>query len=390
MTNIIANELQLTEIKDLRDKYIDNDAVLDKVKALTLLPDNTHITTEMVSNYYEVPKGTIDSLIFEHNEELISDGYKILKGVDLKEFKGYLGNPIDLKFISTLAILPRRAILRIGMLLRDSHVAKQIRTYLLNIEENVSLEDKIQAIFQDNNYKLSLLDNQSIQIINQNNWLLSQNKELFCTVKDMTEQINNIENEINVMKSSFVFKQYTNPSYKFNDLIHKLGYKFNILSESTHFSNFYKILGNWIGEKIPSLKNTKQYVLNQYGIDIVENLVNGILIGRIVVNNKGNWIDLNGVFHNDIEFEKVKNEFDYCCAYCGKESDALFPEHIIPKSKNNSTDILYNIVPSCASCNKDKFDNNVKDWYLKQPFYDKTRFNRLGEHWNKYYVKYDN
>ena len=37
-----------------------------------------------------------------------------------------------------LKIFPRRAILRIDMLLRDSSVAREVRTQLLNIEEKTS------------------------------------------------------------------------------------------------------------------------------------------------------------------------------------------------------------------------------------------------------------
>lgn len=43
-------------------------------------------------------------------------------------------------------LFPKRAILRVGMLLRDSEVAKEVRTQLLNIEEHTAAEVKTYEI----------------------------------------------------------------------------------------------------------------------------------------------------------------------------------------------------------------------------------------------------
>ena len=48
-----------------------------------------------------------------------------------------------------IRVFPRRAILRIGMLLRDSAVAKEVRTQLLNIEEKTSNEIKTEDINEE-------------------------------------------------------------------------------------------------------------------------------------------------------------------------------------------------------------------------------------------------
>ena len=55
-----------------------------------------------------------------------------------------------------LKVFPRRAILRIGMLLRDSEIAKEIRTALLNIEEKTSDETKIADITEEQQLALSV------------------------------------------------------------------------------------------------------------------------------------------------------------------------------------------------------------------------------------------
>lgn len=143
-------EFELIEgSRHIRDKYINQTEVLDRVKTLSLLPDNETATTEMVAEYYNVPKSTIDSLVEDHRDELVEDGYQVLTAQSLKLFKGSTlkGSNLynKLKYARQIAIFPRRAILRVGMLLRDSEVAKAIRTYLLNIEENTTIEQKNEA-----------------------------------------------------------------------------------------------------------------------------------------------------------------------------------------------------------------------------------------------------
>ena len=121
----------LIESQSLRESVIDRADVLDKVKVLALLPDDLHISIEMAAEYYEVAKETIKSLIFDNKDEVESDGLRILRGNELSSLKqlGSIG-----KNAASFTIIPRRAILRIGMLLRDSMVACSIRDYLLNVE----------------------------------------------------------------------------------------------------------------------------------------------------------------------------------------------------------------------------------------------------------------
>lgn len=122
----------LLESKTLRESVINRTDVLDKVKKLTTLPDDLHVSIDMAAAYYEVGKEAINSLIKDNREELESDGLKVLRGSELMSFKdmGVIG-----KNTSAFTIIPRRALLRIGMLLRDSSVARQVREYLLNVEE---------------------------------------------------------------------------------------------------------------------------------------------------------------------------------------------------------------------------------------------------------------
>lgn len=148
----MINDTQLLKKQDLREKFITQTTVLDKVKDLILLPNTEFATTEQVANYYEVTKEVIWSLVHDHRDEIESDGYKIIRRSDINEnfeipltkFKSMRGKTVITftngeKFNVTntgMALFPKRAILRVGMLLRDSVVAKEIRTRLLNIVQD--------------------------------------------------------------------------------------------------------------------------------------------------------------------------------------------------------------------------------------------------------------
>lgn len=133
-----SNELVLTESRTMRDQTIDRTDVLDKVKALALLPDGMHATTEIVAEYFEVPLPTIKSVVEDNRDELAANGRRVLKGAELREFAGLFGGPANLGLhhnTRSLAVFDRRAILNVGQLLRDSEVARAVRSHLLNVAD---------------------------------------------------------------------------------------------------------------------------------------------------------------------------------------------------------------------------------------------------------------
>ncbi|MEK4513636.1 hypothetical protein [Paenibacillus sp. FSL K6-2524] len=126
----------------LRESHIDRANVLEKVKKLILLPGDMNASIEQVSEYYGVTRKTIDSLIFDNRDELESDGLRVLTGDELFSFKEMA---IISKMARSFTVIPRRAILRIGMLLRDSVVARAVRVNLLNTEEASSQQPIIES-----------------------------------------------------------------------------------------------------------------------------------------------------------------------------------------------------------------------------------------------------
>lgn len=128
--------------------------VLDRVKALSLLPDGMHVTTAMVAAYFDVTVEAVRALVHDHRAELGANGYRVLAGTQLSDFKQLSGIQSRTR---SLAIFSRRAVLNVAMLLRDSEVARQVRVYLLDMEylartqpvdnsvhtDTVSLDDRI-------------------------------------------------------------------------------------------------------------------------------------------------------------------------------------------------------------------------------------------------------
>ncbi|MFI8069352.1 restriction endonuclease [Streptomyces sp. NPDC086033] len=150
----VINESALLESRTLRDGVLERTDVLDRVKALSLLPDGMHVTTAMVAAYFEVGLTAIRSLVLDHRAELEANGYHTLTGSELSSFKELSGLQSR---TASLALFSRRAVLNVAMLLRDSEVARQVRVYLLDMEylartqpvdnsvhtDTVSLDDRI-------------------------------------------------------------------------------------------------------------------------------------------------------------------------------------------------------------------------------------------------------
>ncbi|MFC6064899.1 hypothetical protein [Streptomyces ochraceiscleroticus] len=121
----------------MRDSVVGRIEVLDKVKALVMLPDGLHVTTRMVAEYFEVGERVINRLAQRHREELVESGLRVLHGSDLQVFERdslSLSKKSYPQGRAHLTVYGRRTVLNIAMLLRDSDVARRVRTYLLDIE----------------------------------------------------------------------------------------------------------------------------------------------------------------------------------------------------------------------------------------------------------------
>lgn len=157
--------------RSLRDKCVGHYEVLERVKELLLLPDTDLMSINHVAEYYEVTPEWIKELYGNHREEIDSDGTKILprgyyngsklKPTSIEQKQTSVTYTFEDGQIVTinnrgLKAFSKRAVLRIGMLLQQSNVAARIRTALLDIEEKVSDEVKVQDIKEEQRLMLNV------------------------------------------------------------------------------------------------------------------------------------------------------------------------------------------------------------------------------------------
>lgn len=142
---MLSQEKFIEDIQ-FRNAHIGRVNVLNKVKVLSLLPDDEYMAVRQTAEYYDVEIGSIRKIVQRHKDELLADGLKILSGKEFASYKSTLGHDVpELYRTPSSTLLNRRCILRIGMLLRDSEIAKQVRTYLLNVEVQTTQQQKSKA-----------------------------------------------------------------------------------------------------------------------------------------------------------------------------------------------------------------------------------------------------
>lgn len=102
----------------------------------------------MAADYYEVDLRTIENCLSANENELHKNGYRVLTGKELKEFKLRFDAEIDFGIKTVrLGVFDFRSFLNIGMLLTTSEKAKQVRSLMLDI---------VIAVVNDEDYSESI------------------------------------------------------------------------------------------------------------------------------------------------------------------------------------------------------------------------------------------
>ncbi|MEU1171945.1 hypothetical protein [Streptomyces microflavus] len=140
----MPTEVALLESRALRVEQMGRVDILDKVKSLVMLPDGIHVRTEDVARYFEVSTEVVRKVIQRHREEVTENGLKLLRGSELQVFHRDMlslwrgGEEESYPQAATqLTLYTRRTVLNVAMLLRDSDIARCVRTYLLDAEESL-------------------------------------------------------------------------------------------------------------------------------------------------------------------------------------------------------------------------------------------------------------
>ena len=247
------NEQTIMDYRQVREEYIDRVDVLDKVKNLLLIPAMECMTMKQVADYYEVSVEAIKGTYKYHKEEFVTDGAIKHSISDIKNsigvkypnlkmdnIKGGMIIEIDenTKIVVPnvgVILFPKRAILRVGMLLRDSVIAKEVRTQLLNIVE-VAQEEKPEIITQEIQKEEDLLLNISKAFATGNVMKLMTAMQEYSSYKD--RHIKRLENDKKLLTAELLT---ISDRQMFNAVMRKLAIRLRMPFKML-FGIFYKRL----------------------------------------------------------------------------------------------------------------------------------------------------
>ena len=247
--------------------------VLDKVKELVFMKGIEYMTTEMVANYYNVPEGTIRTVIRRNKEELIKNGFnkyskdEILRmfhcETNVKQERTRCIIVIDGEEIiinnTGLNLFNKRSVLNIGMLLEGSPIAEEVRTLLLDNHEQLNnIHSKL-----ENNEEITKEDidkSNPLYFVNREKELRQQELDLNISLVEAinTGDMNKymaIDCQKNKIKEDLIALEkerndllvHSNKTYTASELATECGFKSaNAFNKDLHERKIqYKVNGTW-------------------------------------------------------------------------------------------------------------------------------------------------
>ena len=139
-------------LNDLTSSTVDRQNVLNNPYALAKLqehlsPEGVHwkgeiwFTKALVVQLLDIDARTVERYLHSHGAELAANGYRVLRGKELKSLRESHGTDIDVGTkTSVLGLFSFRAFLNLTMLLTESEKAKAIRSRILDIVIDVMAE----------------------------------------------------------------------------------------------------------------------------------------------------------------------------------------------------------------------------------------------------------
>jgi hypothetical protein len=149
----LSDEL-LFESKTARDQGLvqlklqySEERLLNKAKTLLFAVWNGlgRITRQQLADFYEVSKEVIDKNYQRHKDEFDIDGVEVLRGKDLNDARDILSLASK---SSQETIYTAAAALRMGFILRDSQVAKTVRTLVIRFIQDIGKEIPVEVLLQ--------------------------------------------------------------------------------------------------------------------------------------------------------------------------------------------------------------------------------------------------
>lgn len=125
-----------------RQNILNNEIAVEEIQAKSGIEGiewegRIFVTREMTATFFEVDIRTISRYIEQHNDELVQNGYTVLKGKQVKAFiqtANNSGKDINVPTKTTvLGVFDFKAFLNLAMLLSESEKARALRQLMLDI-----------------------------------------------------------------------------------------------------------------------------------------------------------------------------------------------------------------------------------------------------------------
>jgi len=132
MSKLIESNIQ-------RQNILNNRFAIEKIQHYLdfkglLFNDEFRFTKKMVSDFYKVEERTIERCLENFSKELKQNGYVLIKGKLLKQFKLEFATDTNVGNKTTqLGLFNFRSFLNLGMLLKESEKALHLRSKILDI-----------------------------------------------------------------------------------------------------------------------------------------------------------------------------------------------------------------------------------------------------------------
>jgi len=141
------NQFVLIESKTARQEYVNKTSILDMLKPpVPVLTKDNRSTIKQVAEFYKVSDEAIKKTLQRNQEEFSVDGIIIVSSKDFKRLELCEGQLVPHKMARNVTLLPKQAILRVGMLLTESARATQVRDLLIAGERQLSYRQKTRAV----------------------------------------------------------------------------------------------------------------------------------------------------------------------------------------------------------------------------------------------------
>ncbi|WP_031479991.1 hypothetical protein [Maridesulfovibrio frigidus] len=169
-----SNSTALVESKVHRQNILNNPFVINEMKQVIdveglLFENELKFSREEVATLLDIDIRTLNRYIVDHQNELSENGYIVLKGKKLKEFKSlqHVKDTHVLNKSPQYAVFNLKAVLNLAMLIKNSDRAKQIRNRMLDIVMDVLANktgghakyinqqdtEYLESSFQEENYR---------------------------------------------------------------------------------------------------------------------------------------------------------------------------------------------------------------------------------------------